>query len=253
MPVNVRSKSKTNWNKYKINKNERPWALMCWERSWAVALMSAHERSWALMSCDRSWALPAHERSWAVSAHGRSFLFILYLFQFVLLLLRTLTGIRYFVIIYVLFRYYICDVYTNTRHRMDSRTPISRPLFRDPPYFAVFAAQNVKTLCLSGHILASFWARDSSKKAFCSSWLALSNGMKYEGNTGRAVHVQGDWKLCTCTARRKNIFELGSRWIRVLRQKLYPGAKNLGNWRNFSFCKQLGSALSDSTITRWEP
>ena len=93
---------------------------------------------------------------------------------------------------------------------------------------------------------ASFWARDSSKKAFCSSWLALSNGMKSEGSAGRAVHVQGDWKLCTCTARQKKIFKPGSRWIRVLRQKLYSGAKNLGNRRNF--CKHLGSALSDSTI-----
>ena len=98
---------------------------------------------------------------------------------------------------------------------------------------------------LNAHILASFWARDSSKKAFCSSWLALSNGMESEGSAGRAVHVQGDWKLCTCTARRKKIFKPGSRWIRILRQKLYPGAKNLGNRRNF--CKQLGSALSDST------
>ena len=95
------------------------------------------------------------------------------------------------------------------------------------------------------HNFASFWARDSSKKALFSSWLALSNGMKSEGSAGRAVHVQGDWKLCTCTARRKKIFKPGSRWIRVLRQKLYPGVKNLGNWRNF--CKQLGSALSDST------
>ena len=55
-----------------------------------------------------------------------------------------------------------------------------------------------------GHNFGSFWARDSSKKASCSSWLALSNVVKSEGNTRRAVHVQGDWKLCTCTARRKN-------------------------------------------------
>ena len=110
------------------------------------------------------------------------------------------------------------------------------------------ASKPKNVITLSGHISASFWARDSSKKALFSSWLALSNGMKSEGSAGRAVHVQGDWKLCTCTARRKKIFKPGSRWIRVLRQKLYPGVKNLGNWRNF--CKQLGSALSDSTITK---
>ena len=84
-----------------------------------------------------------------------------------------------------------------------------------------------------GHNFGSFWARDSSKKAFFSSWLAMSNGLprarmalsreiwvptpkssipgesngvKWEGNTRRAVHVQGDWKLCTCTARRNKKF-----------------------------------------------
>ena len=61
---------------------------------------------------------------------------------------------------------------------------------------------------LNGHNFASFWARDSSKKAFCRSWLALSNGMKSAGNARRAVHVQGDWKLCTCTARRVPHFQI---------------------------------------------
>ena len=115
------------------------------------------------------------------------------------------------------------------------------------PYMGIQkAAKHKNVTTLSGHILASFWARDSSKKALFSSWLALSTGMKSEGSAARAVHVQGDWKLCTCTARRKKILKPGSRWIRILRQKLYPGVKNLGNWRNF--CKQLGSALSDSTM-----
>ena len=100
----------------------------------------------------------------------------------------------------------------------------------------------------NGHNFGSFWARVSSKKALFKSWLALSTGMKSEGSAGRAVHVQGDWKLCTRTARRKKILKPGSRWIRVLRQKLYPVVENLGNRRNF--CKQLGSALSDSTTSK---
>ena len=59
--------------------------------------------------------------------------------------------------------------------------------------------KNVESL--NARILASFWARDSSKKAFCRFWLALSNAMKSAGNARRVVHVQCDWKLCTCTAR----------------------------------------------------
>ena len=80
------------------------------------------------------------------------------------------------------------------------------------PYMGIQKAKIVKSVpTFHGHNFGSFWARDSSKKPFCSSWLALSNGVKSEGNTRRAVHVQGDWKLCTCTARRNKIFELGSR------------------------------------------
>ena len=66
---------------------------------------------------------------------------------------------------------------------------------------------------LNGHNFASFWARDSSKKAFRTSWLALSNGMKFAGNARRAVHVQGDWKLYTCAARRvPQIFKFATRY-----------------------------------------
>ena len=99
------------------------------------------------------------------------------------------------------------------------------------PYMGIQKLKIVKSVpTFHGHNFGSFWARDSSKKAFFSSWLALSNGLprarmalsreiwvptpkssipgesngvKWEGNTRRAVHVQGDWKLCTCTARRK--------------------------------------------------
>ena len=87
--------------------------------------------------------------------------------------------------------------------------PICAPII---PYMGIQKAEipkNVKTL--NGRILASIWVRDSSKKALCRSWLALSNGMKSAGNARRAVHVQGDWKLCTCTARRRKKFELAAR------------------------------------------
>ena len=94
----------------------------------------------------------------------------------------------------------------------------------------------------------SFWARDSSKKAFCSSWLALSNGVQW---SRKAILVA----QCTCKtienfARaprdEKSRNNLGAGWSRDLRQKLYPGAKYLGNPRNF--CKQVALYI---TIRIW--
>ena len=64
-------------------------------------------------------------------------------------------------------------------------------------------------------------------KTFCSSWLALSNGMKCEDRAGRAVHVQADWKLCTCTARRGRIFRFATRQTRDQLNETRPTIPNL--------------------------
>ena len=40
--------------------------------------------------------------------------------------------------------------------------------------------------------------------------------MKSEGNTRRAVHVQGDWKLCTCTAQVQCLFVLAQKSLQGL-------------------------------------
>ena len=63
---------------------------------------------------------------------------------------------------------------------------------------------------LNGHNFGSLWARDSSKKAFYSSWLALSNGMESDGSAGRAVHVQDDWKLSRAPRDEKRFSSRGS-------------------------------------------
>ena len=98
------------------------------------------------------------------------------------------------------------------------------------PYMGIQKAEiRKKVVTLSGHILASFWARDSSKNACCRSWLALSNAMKFVGNARRAVHVQGDWKLCTCTARRNKIFRLAARRFLDQCQKTNRTVPNLYN------------------------
>ena len=76
---------------------------------------------------------------------------------------------------------------------------IFEPIIPDPSLQKHKIMKSIPTF--HGHNnFGSFWARDSSKKVSCSSWFALSNGVKSEGNTCRAV--QGDWKLCTCTARQ---------------------------------------------------
>ena len=85
------------------------------------------------------------------------------------------------------------------------------------------------------YLLPLIWARDPSKTSFCRYWLALSNVMKSAGNARHAVHVQGDWKLCTCIARQNEIFgleylqdlretswytrKIGSRFLKVLNKK----------------------------------
>ena len=46
------------------------------------------------------------------------------------------------------------------------------------PYMGIQKLKIVKSVpTFHGHNFGSFWARDSSKKAFFSSWLALSNGL----------------------------------------------------------------------------